>query len=135
MQDINEKTNGAAPLSNNLLFPFTGGSGRADIFVEPGDSIEALFMRSNFTDERAAAAHVLLYDQLREFNVVEGIETLKVHIAAKCSIKGRSRLEALQAQTDCVVPSFFGGAGKAAVVRGGRSRDERDEHPDQAGRN
>ena len=123
--EINNKNGSAPPLSNDLLFDFHSSTNIAEIFVDPGDDIRSLVMRGYFKDEKQAIAVILLYDQLNEFSVQEGVDTLLLYVAALCAIKGRSRLEALQALTNILVSSYFGG-GKKEVFKGGRNEQQHD---------
>jgi len=114
--------------ASSLLQQGPGHSASA-MFVKPGkDSLE-LLMRTVLEDDRQATAVVLLYSKCKKYNFQRGIDDLMAWMAAKCSVKGRSTLLALQAETQILAPSLLNGSGHDQIKKRGR-REERDQDND-----
>jgi len=88
-------------LLQNAEFPSV-----AKEFVHPGKEPLELMMRCYFDDEREVNAAVLYLAKCDEFGDVEGKKVLLMKLAAKTSIKGKSRLDLLQAVTGTLLREY-----------------------------
>ena len=92
------------------------GHSSSAMFIKPGNDSLELLMRTVFENDQQATAVVLLYSKCKKYKYQRGIDDLMALMAAKCSVKGRSTLLALQAETQILAPSLLGGAGKDQQV-------------------
>ena len=128
------KSNGNQRLAAEGLIHAMGQGNKAYTFVKPGDNTLELLMRTVFDTEKQARQVVLLYSKLVKYGFTEGLEDLKALLAAKCSVKGRSRMEALMAEIQVLAPSLYNGVAmddrqfKAWEKRQKKGSQEDDSH-------
>ncbi|MDD5095173.1 MAG: hypothetical protein PHV74_12480 [Dehalococcoidia bacterium] len=99
--------NGHDRLAAQDLIHAMGSGDKAHTFVKPGKDTLELLMRTVFENERQARQVVLLYSKLVKYGFEDGLADLRALLAAKCSVKGRSRMEALMAEIQVLAPSLY----------------------------
>lgn len=99
--------NGHDRLAAHDLIHAMGSGNSAHTFVKPGKDTLELLMRTVFDTERQARQVVLLYSKCVKYQFEEGLADLRALLAAKCSVKGRSRFEALMAEIKVLAPSLY----------------------------
>jgi hypothetical protein len=75
-------------------------------FVEVGKEIEDLWMRTVFDSTEEMNAAVAYHGKLMRYHLTERLKEFRYWLAAKPSVKGRSRDQLLQAITGVVVPQW-----------------------------
>jgi len=106
------------------------GHSSSAMFIKPGNDSLELLMRTVFQNEEQATSVVLLYSKCKKYGYQRGIDDLMALMASKCSVKGRSTLLALQAETQILAPSLLGGAGKdqqTSPRRGNKRQDDTEQ--------
>lgn len=90
---------------NGLLQPMPGQTG-AKIFLEPGETIEDLCMRTVIPNFEIAKDYAITIAKFREYNMKDAEKLFKILMELNTSVGGRARDDALQAITGVVVPQI-----------------------------
>ncbi len=130
-----EKQNGNNRLAaQDLIHPSMGGGDKAHTFVKPGKDALELLMRTVFITERQAKQFVMLYSKLVKYGFDDGINDLRALMAAKCSVGGRSRIEALMAAIEVLAPSLYTGSMKADGLKNMKNQRQREPKQENDGK-
>jgi hypothetical protein len=81
-------------------------------FVNPGDTVRAMLMRTRFRDENERNAVLAYHQQLQEFDMEEEIAGLVDWLAGSVSVDGMARKEVLQGVTGFIVPGLYNRSGE-----------------------
>lgn len=76
--------------------------------IEPGEKLEELLMRTRLEDENQARDVILAIDWVREFDLDEEEDSLRLLLAILPSIEGVGRKEYVMVATQILAPTIYG---------------------------